>query len=219
MAVDQEIIERLNNVVDKGERLLTTVRRDSSPGRVDGELCLAWQSQSLVLLQAVFGPDHIFARNFEISTTNRGFVQSEATVVSRGQGVLKAAQEDITKGWTRSLREEIHNEVFTDFLEMADHLLNNGNFCVAAVVLAGSTLEDHLRKLSQKHDLPVVDSINTMNQALRKKGVYPQSTWSSITAWYGLRTEAAHGKRSDFAHQEVQLMISGVRDVISRYPA
>jgi hypothetical protein len=102
---------------------------------------------------------------------------------------------------------------------MADHLLKNGSYFVAAVVLAGSTLEEHLRKLSQKHNLPVVDSIDKMNQALRQKGVYPQSTWRSISSWYDLRTDAAHGKQRTYSHQEVQNMISGVRDVINRYPA
>jgi hypothetical protein len=171
------------------------------------------------LLQTVFGPDHTFAKNFETSTTVQGIVQSRAIDVSRGQGVLKAAQEDLSKGWAWSFREMIHAEVFDDFLEMADHLLKNGGYFVAAVVLAGGTLEEHLRKLSQKHNLPVVDSIDTMIQALRKKGVYPQSTWRSISSWYDLRTDAAHGRPRTYARQEVANMISGVRDVISRYPA
>jgi hypothetical protein len=59
-----------------------------------------------------------------------------------------------------------HTEVFDDCLAMAEHLLNNGSNFVAAVVLTGATLEEHLRKLSAKHGLPVVDSIDTMNQAL-----------------------------------------------------
>jgi hypothetical protein len=173
----------------------------------------------LTLLQTVFGPDHTFAKTFETSTTYQGIVQSMSSSVSRGQGVLNAAHEDLSKGWAWSFREMVHAEVFDDFLEMADHLLKNGGYSVAAVVLAGSTLEERLRKLSQKHNLSVVDSIATMNQALRKKGVYPQSTWRSISAWYDLRTDAAHGKPRTYAHQEVQNMISGVRDVIIRYPA
>lgn len=218
MAVEQEIAERFDNVIDKGQKLLTHSSARSS-NRVDGELCLEWQSQGLTLLQTVFGPDHTFARNFETSTAHQGIVQSLASAVSRGQGVLKAAQEDFTRGWTWSFREMLHAEIFDDFLEMADHLLKNGSYFVADVVLAGSTLEEHLRKLSQKHNLPVVDSIDTMNQALRQKGVYPQSTWRSISAWYDLRTDAAHGKERDYAHQEVQLMISGVRDLVNRYPS
>ena len=101
MAVEQEIAERFDNVIDKGQRLLT---RHAAMGgdpreRVDGQLCLEWQSQSLTLLQTVFGPDHIFAKNFETSTAHQGVVQSLASAVSRGQGVLKAAQEDLSRGW------------------------------------------------------------------------------------------------------------------------
>ena len=53
MAIDHEIAERFDNVIEKGLRLLThhSVLRDGSPDRVDGELCLAWQSQGLTLLE------------------------------------------------------------------------------------------------------------------------------------------------------------------------
>jgi hypothetical protein len=75
----------------------------------------------LTLLQTVFGPDHTFAKNFESSTAYQGIVQSKATDVSRGQGVLKAAQEDLSKGWAWSYREMIHGEVFDDFLARIIH--------------------------------------------------------------------------------------------------
>jgi hypothetical protein len=52
VVVEQEITERFDNVIDKGQRLLTDhiVRTKGSPDRVDQELCLEWQSQSLTLL-------------------------------------------------------------------------------------------------------------------------------------------------------------------------
>jgi hypothetical protein len=220
--MDQEMDERFRNVLDKGNKVLTDLPRPR-PGNsnaVKDRPYFEWQSQSVTLLQDVFGPDHRFTRNFESGSTLKGEPLPYVSCVEQGMGVLDAAYEDLSKEWTRTLTERVHSEVFDDYLDMAEHLLKNGSYFVAAVVLAGATLEEHLRKLSAKHGLPVVDSIDTMNQALwKQKQVYPQSTWRSISSWYDLRTDAAHGKPRDYAHQEVQLMISGVRDLISRYPA
>jgi hypothetical protein len=44
----------------------------------------------------------------------------------------------------------IHGTVFADFLDMAQHLLDNG-YKDAAAVIAGSSLESHLRHLCSKH--------------------------------------------------------------------
>jgi hypothetical protein len=213
------ILDRFQVALAKGNALLTDhLRQDYQTVRADLQLVFQWQSQSLVLLQTVFGQEHVFSKTFERATTVQGYVAAEPPYIEQGMGVLSAAAENIARGWTWEYREILHAEVFDDFLEMAEHLLSGGYF-VAAVVLAGATLEDHLRKLSQKHELPVVDSVAKMNEALRQQDVYPQSTWRSISSWYDLRTDAAHGKERDYAHQEVQLMISGVRDLISRYPA
>jgi hypothetical protein len=55
-------------------------------------------------------------------------------------------------------------EVFTDFIEMAEHLLEQGYKDPAAVV-AGSVLEEHLRQLCHKNaiDTVTVDSSGKAN--------------------------------------------------------
>ena len=134
-------------------------------------------------------------RNFETSTANQGIVQSLASAVSRGQGVLKGAREIFTRGWTWTLKERVHLEVFDDFLTMAEFLIREHGLKDPAAVLAGSVLETHLRKLCEKHGLPSDGKVSVLNESLKKNEVYPQNEWRSVQAWYDLRTEARSEER------------------------
>jgi hypothetical protein len=69
-------------------------------------------------------------------------------------GIARSLLSDIRAGYLRSLEELVHADVFADFLEMAAHLVNSG-YKDAAAVLAGSTLESHLRGLCAKHSITV----------------------------------------------------------------
>jgi len=68
-------------------------------------------------------------------------------------GVVKALLEDLNAGHLRSLVELVHGDVFADFLEMAQHLCEAA-YKDAAAVIAGSTLEAHLRTLCNKASVP-----------------------------------------------------------------
>lgn len=69
-------------------------------------------------------------------------------------GIVRQLKQDIGDGYLSSTRELLHAETFADFLEMADHLLSEG-YKDAAAVIAGSSLEVHLRNLAAKHNLTV----------------------------------------------------------------
>lgn len=57
-------------------------------------------------------------------------------------GILSALRTDYAAGRSHSIQELIHADVFGDFLEMADHLLEEG-YKDPAAVLAGGVLEEH----------------------------------------------------------------------------
>jgi hypothetical protein len=65
---------------------------------------------------------------------------------------MLAAQEDYEKGALFEVKSVIEAELFDDFLEQAEHLLQSGYFQPAAVI-AGCVLEDGLRKLCEKHQI------------------------------------------------------------------
>jgi hypothetical protein len=214
------VADQFQNALAKGRKLLSdhVVRGSGEQGRIKLEPFLAWHSQSLALLTTIFGRDHAFTKDFETTTTIKGFPQSHVSNVQAGIGVLVGADENISRGWAWEYREILHREVFDDFLDMADHLLKDGGYKEAAAVLSGGALEAHLRTLSHKHDVPV-SKVATMNDALYKKDVYSKPTWREVQAWYDLRTVAAHNLDQEFADEQVKLMIAGIRAFIRRHPA
>jgi hypothetical protein len=72
-------------------------------------------------------------------------------------GITESLLIDMKSGYLKSLEELIHSDVFSNFLEMADHL-NSSGYKDAAAVIAGSTLESHLKNLAIKHSVPIESS-------------------------------------------------------------
>jgi hypothetical protein len=114
----------------------------------------------------------------------------------------------------------IHADLFSDFLEMAEYFQDEG-FKDPAAVLAGSVLEEHLRKLCGKHGItvPARPKLDTMNADLAKAYAYDKNEQKSVTAWAGIRNDAAHGKFTNYTKDQVKLMILGIRDFIARHKA
>ena len=69
-------------------------------------------------------------------------------------GVIESLRADVAAGYLQSQKELVHGEIFSDFLEMSKHLLDEGYKDPAAVV-AGSSLEAHLRQLCIKSGIDV----------------------------------------------------------------
>jgi uncharacterized protein (UPF0332 family) len=106
----------------------------------------------------------------------------------------------------------IEAEVFDDFLEQAEHLLGS-SYYQPAVVVIGSVLEDGLRKLCLKHEipLPAKPMLDTMNADLAKRGVYNKLTQKRVTALADIRNKAAHGEWDEFTKHDVEDMLRSVR--------
>lgn len=138
-------------------------------------------------------------------------------------GILRALRADYAAGYLATVEELIHADLFSDFLEMAEHLLNQG-YKDPSAVLIGSVLEEHLRKLCLKNSLPVSVGSNhkkadTLNADLTGASVYSKLDQKSITAWLDLRNKAAHGKYTEYTKDQVHLMLDGVRNFMVRNAA
>lgn len=179
-------------------RLTSTALRFAPPGSHYQTQSLAFQQQSLQLTTQAL----------------RGF-----------PGLRRALRDDIANNRLATVTELIHADVFGDFLDMASHVLDQG-YKDAAAVIAGSSLEAHLRALCAKHGLPSNDASgrpkksDALNQDLDKAGAYlSKLDLKSVTAWLDLRNNAAHGHYAKYLPEQVGLMIAGVRDFMTRYPA
>ncbi|WP_329101622.1 hypothetical protein [Streptomyces sp. NBC_01439] len=139
-------------------------------------------------------------------------------------GIAVGLRDDIQAGWTESVVELVHADMHSDYLEMAETLLEAG-YKDPAAVITGTTLEVHVRVLCVKYgvgtELPngTPKKADTMNADLKKAGVYDGLQQKQITAWMDLRNKAAHGDYAEYDKAQVRLFIEGVRAFMVKYPA
>lgn len=212
--LDQRISDKLQELIQFGEKVKQS-RYDRSTSNmiymgdygVGYELAQQWGTSCLNLLHRVFGSDSVHYKNFKVLFPNF----HDYSPITQALGVLRAAKDDYEHGFLFDTRLLIEAEVFDDFLEQAEYLLNSGYFQPAAVVI-GSVLEDSLRKLCARHEIPLSakPKLDTVNANLAKQGVYNTLMQKRITALADIRNKAAHGEWDEFTKADVEDMLRSV---------
>lgn len=182
-------------------------------------------TRALAAISRISGKDSSYSKEAQRVIAHQPYLHMHTPQII---GIVSALRADVADGHLFSLVELVHAEVFADFLEMADHLIKGG-YKVASAVITGSALEGHLRALCNKHSIAIEESrpdasivqkkADRLNSELASSDVYGKLDQKSITAWLDLRNKAAHGHHADFTNEQTALMLSGVRDFISRTPA
>ena len=161
-----------------------------------------------------------YLRNAKLSQTTSYFQVAIAPLI----GVLKALRLAYEKDYLQSIQELVHADVFGDFLEMADHLLEQG-YKDPAAVITGSVLEEHIRKLATNAGIAIVQGngspkkADLLNSELTAAGVYTKLDQKNVIAWLDLRNKAAHGHYLEYTKDQASFMMQSVRNFISRLPA
>ena len=217
----EELIQRVDQLIQNADEVIQTQKREEFTGIafVDDELFQAFRSASLSFLAMTFSKDHIHYDEFN-SKANK----SRPHCVKIGRGILSAAREELAGGWLSTTKGLISAEIFSDFLEMAQHLLDEG-YKDPAAVMAGSVLEEHLRQLCQKHSIPTEitkqgrpqpKKADALNADLAKKQVYDKLDQKQVTTWLDLRNKAAHGKYQEYTKEQVSLMLQSLSNFMVR---
>lgn len=185
----------------------------------DPPLFYKFRTGALSLLHRAYGEKHPITQSF-VTAVETAIVGN----VQKGMGILESVSDDFERGWFKTARMLISAELFSDFLEMAEHLLKEA-YKDAAAVIIGATLEEHLRSLCRGRNIPVEQGTppkprktDTINADLMKASAYTLIDQKQITAWLDLRNNAAHGHYSGYSKDQVQLMLNGVRNFVSRIP-
>lgn len=179
-----------------------------SPGSPDTELFRQWRPAALSFLIDVLGENHPYTREFE-RATDQGLWGRGPSL--GGRGVLVAVLEDLEAGHLASVRQLIRAEVFTDFLEMAEHLHDNG-YHHAAVSLTGAVLEDALRQIAEAASVKtnLRDDLAALNSKLVQAGAYSSIEAKRVALWTDLRNAADHGEWDKIDETSAGEMIRGV---------
>ena len=142
--------------------------------------------------------------------------------VSDVTGILKAVASDLESGMLSNFKSLAQAEVFADFLDMGEHLLNEGYKDASAVIL-GAVLEDSLRKIAEANNISVVGpkgkpmTLDPLNAAVTKQGVYGPLVQKQITSWANLRNDAAHGHFDKYDESQVKHMLLFVQKFCADY--
>lgn len=212
--------DRITQVIDLANRTLATKQTSSgmiTSTWVNSELFFEFRTSSLSFILNLYGENHPFYKDF-----NKIVAKAYPYDIEQGRGILKSIKTEIDNGWLTSLKGLVSAEIFSDFLEMADHLLKE-NYKDPAAVMIGSVLEEHLRQLCIKHSISTEDQksgkpkkADLINSELAGSGVYNKLDQKSVTAWLDLRNKAAHGKYTDYNQQQVEFMMNTVIEFMTR---
>lgn len=132
---------------------------------------------------------------------------------------LRTIREAISQGLLTRYEDLIVAETFADLTEQASHLLSQGYFLAAGVILR-AVLEERLRKLSERHEINLKKprpTINDFNQALYTTAppVYDKNMMLHITALAAIGNDAAHNAPG-LKREDVERLAIGVRDFLAR---
>ena len=222
-----------NNLVAEVEKLLDLGRElikygKSTSGETDPEKVREftfWTIQTGELLSKLYPKDNQYHKTFN---TFRGSLKmqwlnsSSYKLLYEILGVLEAVKYDLENGLLDDIQKLLQADIFADFLEMGEHLLNEGYKDPAAVIF-GSVLEDTLRKLAIDNNIATTNekgkllTMEPMNIELARKEVYNQLIKKQITSWADLRNNAAHGHYDQYDAKQVNLMQQFVQTFTADY--
>lgn len=130
-------------------------------------------------------------------------------------GVLRALRDAVAGGHLEQLAVRIRGALHDDMLQQAAELLE-GNYFVAAAVVAGGVLENHLRQLCATRGLqPQGNGINAFDAALRRSDVYSQPMSRQVQMVADVRNHAAHGQYDRVRQQDVDDVLRFVRRLLA----
>jgi hypothetical protein len=216
----ERLIQRIEQLITQGEQVLTTRRSSQGFGDyVDTGKMKGFRSALLSFIERLYGKGHTFYNEADNALKDNHPSNAEA-----GISILQAIKDEIAGDWLISIKELVSAELFSDFMDMAQHLLSQKYKDPAAVII-GSVLEEHLRQLCIHNGIDIAietdekiiaKKADRMNSDLAKEEIYSKLDQKAVTMWLDLRNKAAHGKYNEYEASQVENMMSGIVEFISR---
>lgn len=209
--IKEKLIERIDQLLQKAEKVKAT-HKPNPPNVIgfptlDEDAFLEWKTNVENLLIVITGEKSPYYKNF-VNRVKGGYKSN----IDFGIGVLRALKEDLELGYLTRIKDLVIAEVFTDFLDIASHFLDNG-YKDPSASLIGAVLEDGLRKIAGKNNIQVKssDNISSLNTKIADQSIYNRLVQKQIQVWQAIRDSADHGKFNGYKSEDVKLMLEGVR--------
>jgi len=223
MKLKDQILNKLTSLINETRGLLNQVVEDDY--NEDPSVTVkfyTYRTSALSFLKITLGQDNIYFNDFLNSVR-----YYKPYNLKYALELLERIRTDVNDGWLTDIKSLISGEIYSDFIEMAEDLLDQG-YKDAAAVITGSVLEENIRQLCILNNISThrVDAksgkdkplkADTMNAELSKANIYNNLVQKSITANLDLRNKAAHGKYDEYDRDQVRLMLHSVIDFTSKY--
>jgi len=217
VSVDERVIARLGQLIERGDQVIAT-HRPNPPGvlgfpTLDSGAFSEWQTQSLSFLTRLLGSGDTYVVTFREKVEH-----GHASSVKQGQGILRAVREDVELGYLTNVRTLVAAEVFSDFLEMAHHLLD-AEYVYPAASLLGAVLENGLRQIASVNGVTVKasDDLSALDTKLADADVYSRLVQKRVRVWMDVRNHADHGEFEKVTGSDVREMFEGVSNLLSSH--
>ncbi|MDP3700737.1 MAG: hypothetical protein Q8R72_07510 [Hylemonella sp.] len=222
--LNAHIIAEINDLVAKGAQINQQV--STAERGVDSEFTAnvaMWVTRLGQLIRKLYGEksQHFVAYAEAAKTGNfYNLWKSHHVQFTQMLGVARAIKHEIENDLLVDFKALIQADVFADFLEMGEYLLQEG-YKDAAAVIIGTVLEDHLRQLTKSKSLPIVNesgkqlTMDPLNVQLAKAEAYSKLAQKQITTWAHVRNKAAHGEYGEYTAEQVQMMLMFVQGFIA----
>ncbi len=164
------------------------------------------------LLTKVGGADNTFLR--QIKGSGYGVISyAKDVIVSVLSSFIAHLEDGLVGGISPKYQAEL--DMVSELLEQANNLLANSNVHPAApAVLIGATLEEFLRTWVEEAGLSLGGkkaTLDSYTKLLRENELITKQDAKDITAWTGIRNDAAHGNWSEVGDKSrIKLMLEGV---------
>lgn len=224
-----QVLKRLQALIGKADHMLANVQQDPEYAKskekydmVDPFEFVQFRIASLHFIETTLGKDTQYHNAF--------WHQCQASSphhVKIGKAVLEELKSELNSSWLWTTHGIATAEVYADFLEMADELLDAG-YKDAAAVMIGSVLEEHLRRLCKRNGIATTyekdgktsaKKAEAMNSELASTGVYSKLDQIWVTAALDLRNKAAHGHYGEYDKDQVRaILLQSTTNFLQRQP-
>jgi hypothetical protein len=210
MRLDAAFLRQLDDLLAEYDALRRKSKRNDLSDLPNTDT-IRFITRARAAIPRITGHSSLYTRQCEEIVANK--ISYPGDRVNSLVGVIRSLHTDLKAGYLKTMNELIRGELFGDFLEMAEHLADQG-YKDAAAVIAGSTLEAHLRSLCEgatiSAETPEGKSkkTDTLNAELAKAEKYSKLDQKSVTSWLDLRNNAAHGHYDKYTKEQVIFMIT-----------
>lgn len=217
---------RFDELLEKGKSLVSRMYTDREVGELKFNWvptdCISeyqsWMLSAVNLIRTIVSEDNAYFQQCNSLMSHESFKTGiSSKIFLRIFGLFSSAKDEWDKGLLKKFEYIIVGATFDNFLDHATQY-HKGNMKTEAGVLASAVLEDTMKKIAQKNNVPAESlTLDPLIDKLAAAGVFKKEYAKRLKSYAGFRNCALHANWEQLDIRDIGDLISGIRDLIERY--